>query len=265
MCEGKTTWKCLRTFRLPIMETPVLFFQGEEHSSLSDLSEPSSAFIKKTSEIPASKHQQSQKRLYCVLLPAPPAASLLIDPAGRTVEPPWRMLSRMSLSPPRTSRSMAALSSGPPTPWKSAALVCLPVTGSTSPPSDSGIWRLSLAPWPPTLTSAPGNLASTFSFTPDSWAGKGGRRVSFLFGLVGWVCWDRDGGLTGVGEGGLLGAEVALGLFGDDHGVLTFVCGRHCGGVVKGVVLLKSRLWLKVVELLKKQMGIECSCCCGCM
>lgn len=112
------------------------------------------------------------KTLYCVLFPAPPAALLEREPAGRTVSPPWRMLSRMSLSPPRTSRSMAALSSGPPMPWKSAAFVCLPVVGLMSPPSERGIWRLSLAPWPPIFTSAPGNLCSTDWSTPDSRAGE---------------------------------------------------------------------------------------------
>jgi hypothetical protein len=67
---------------------------------------------------------------------------------------------------------MAALSSGPPMPWKSAALVALPVVGLMSPPSERGISRLSLAPWPPIFTSAPGNFFSTDWSTPDSMAGR---------------------------------------------------------------------------------------------
>jgi hypothetical protein len=114
-----------------------------------------------------------KETLYWVLLPAPPAALLESEPAGRTVSPPWRMLSRISLSPPRTSRSIAASSSGPPTPLKSEALVCLPVTGLMSPPSERGISRLSLAPWPPIFTSAPGNFFSTDWSTPDSMAEGG--------------------------------------------------------------------------------------------
>jgi hypothetical protein len=37
-----------------------------------------------------------------------------------------------------------------------------------------------------------------------------------------------EGRHTGVGERSLLGVEVALGLLGDDHGVLTLVFGSHC-------------------------------------
>jgi hypothetical protein len=134
----------------------------------------------------------SQETFYWVLLPAPPAALLESEPAGRTVSPPWRMLSRMSLSPPRTSRSIAAVSSGPPTPLKSAALVCLPVTGLMSPPSERGISRLSLAPWPPIFTSAPGNFFSTDWSTPDSMAERG-MLVSVGFVTLGWneTYWSR--------------------------------------------------------------------------
>ena len=155
------------------MHAPYPVFQGRSSCSSHPTNRPRNSLKeKKTSDqIRSTAHQR--RRIYWVLLPAPPAASLLSEPAGRTVEPPWRMLSRMSLSPPRTSRSMAALSSGPPTPSKSAALVCLPVVGSMEPPSETGIWRLSLAPWPPILTSAPGNLDSTDWSTPDSRAERG--------------------------------------------------------------------------------------------
>lgn len=37
-----------------------------------------------------------------------------------------------------------------------------------------------------------------------------------------------EGRHTGVGERSFLGVEVALGLLGDDHGVLTLVFGSHC-------------------------------------
>jgi hypothetical protein len=60
----------------------------------------------------------------------------------------------------------------PPAPSKSPALYSLPVEGLMSPPSDSGMETLLLAPVPPMVTSAPGNLLLTLSSTPDSLAGK---------------------------------------------------------------------------------------------
>jgi hypothetical protein len=62
----------------------------------------------------------------------------------------------------------------------------------------------------------------------------------------------RRARLTGVGEGSLLGVEVALGLLGDDHGVLTLVFGSHCDVVACVLVLLgkeESCWWLVVVKV----------------
>jgi hypothetical protein len=60
----------------------------------------------------------------------------------------------------------------------------------------------------------------------------------------------RRARLTGVGEGSLLGVEVALGLLGDDHGVLTLVFGSHCDVVVCWFWVKKKVVcgWLAVVK-----------------
>lgn len=93
---------------IPLLDNP-------DHASVKD--------FRKTSILDDLEHLSDF--LYEVLLPVPPWALLLMLPAGRTVLPPCRMLSRMSLSPGRFSAASAALSSGPPTPSKSFAFVGL--------------------------------------------------------------------------------------------------------------------------------------------
>lgn len=72
------------------METPVLFFQGEEHSSLSDLSEPSSAFIKKNIRNPSKQAPAKPKK---TLLRA-----LTSTPGGIIAHRPSRTHSRAALA-----------------------------------------------------------------------------------------------------------------------------------------------------------------------
>lgn len=114
-----------------------------------------------------------------------------------------------------------------------------------SPPSDSGMETLLLAPVPPTVTSAPGNLLLTLSSTPDSLATKG--IVSILsqvvkaleaiadlipdYKLLPWVSQRLTAVTAALAVLCSVAVQVLLSLGSELDGVLSLVFGRHFDGL----------------------------------
>jgi hypothetical protein len=110
-----------------------------------------------------------------------------------------------------------------------------------SPPSDSGMEMLLLAPVPPTVTSAPGNLLLTLSSTPDSLATRG--NVSILsqvvealeaiadltsdYKLLSWVSRRLTAVTAALAVLCSVAVQVLLSLGSELDGVLSLVIGRH--------------------------------------